>query len=411
MAAAFIWELGELWARQKRNWRTVVTRQIFNRFFNELTLQYANIYITLLGASPVQLGAVNSGWGIAQSLISLPLGMIRDRFNIRKIYLFGVGMLIFVPLLYAIAPSWQLIAIAILLSGLGMMVGSCVLICDLSLPPRDRATGKALCEGTGALPTILAPTMAAVLITLFGGISLGSIRNLYWLQFAARALLFVFVYRKLTDIVRPNNAPKKFDFMKEFGEVFKRGTAVKRWLLFQSTNMFTMTMLATFRYPYIYEVKGASQFIIGGIATAMLITEALFSTVIGRFADKVGRKKAFYILIPFFSVANIALIWAPTPQWLLFAGFLMGFRMIAAFSYGSMTPELVPPDCMGRWRGLIGFCTGIACIPAPIIGGLIWENLGPEWVFIVITAMDLLIRTPLLYMVPETLNYREIGET
>ena len=411
MAAAFVRELGELWARQKRNWRTVVTRQIFNRFFNELTLQYANIYITLLGASPVQLGAVNSGWGIAQSLISLPLGMIRDRFNIRKIYLFGVGMLIFVPLLYAIAPSWQLIAIAILLSGLGMMVGSCVLICDLSLPPRDRATGKALCEGTGALPTILAPTMAAVLITLFGGISLGSIRNLYWLQFAARALLFVFVYRKLTDIVRPNNAPKKFDFIKEFGEVFKRGTAVKRWLLFQSTNMFTMTMLATFRYPYIYEVKGASQFIIGGIATAMLITEALFSTVIGRFADKVGRKKAFYILIPFFSVANIALIWAPTPQWLLFAGFLMGFRMIAAFSYGSMTPELVPPDCMGRWRGLIGFCTGIACIPAPIIGGLIWENLGPEWVFIVITAMDLLIRTPLLYMVPETLNYREIGET
>lgn len=411
MAAAFVRELGEVWARQKRNWRTVVTRQIFNRFFNELTLQYANIYITLLGASPVQLGAVNSGWGIAQSLISLPLGMIRDRFNIRKIYLFGVGMLIFVPLLYAIAPSWQLIAVAILLSGLGMMVGSCVLICDLSLPPRDRATGKALCEGTGALPTILVPTIAAVLITLFGGISLGSIRNLYWLQFGARVLLFVFVYRKLTDIVRPNNAPKKFDFIKEFGEVFKRGTAVKRWLLFQSTNMFTMTMLATFRYPYIYEVKGASQFIIGGIATAMLITEALFSTVIGRFADKVGRKKAFYILIPFFSVANIALIWAPTPQWLLFAGFLMGFRMIAAFSYGSMTPELVPPDCMGRWRGLIGFCTGLACIPAPIIGGLIWENLGPEWVFIVITAMDLLIRTPLLYMVPETLNNREMGET
>ena len=410
MAAAFVRELGELWARQKRNWRTVVTRQIFNRFFNELTLQYANIYITLLGASPVQLGAVNSAWGIAQSLISLPLGLIRDRFNIRKIYLFGVGMLIFVPLLYALAPNWQLIAVAILLSGLGMMVGSCVLICDLSLPPKDRATGKALCEGTGALPTILAPTLAAVLITLFGGISLGSIRNLYWLQFGARALLFFFVYRKLTDIVRSNDIPKKFDFIKEFGEVFKRGTAVKRWLLFQSINMFTMTMLATFRYPYIYEVKGASQFIIGGIATAMLITEAIFSTVVGRFADKVGRKKAFYILIPLFSLANIALIWAPAPEWLLLSGFLMGFRMIAGFSYGSMTPELVPPDCLGRWRGLIGFCTGLACIPAPIIGGLIWENFGPEWVFIVITAMDLLIRTPLLYMVPETLNNRSNSE-
>ena len=168
--------------------------------------------------------------------------------------------------------------------------------------------------------------------------------------------------------------------------------------------MFTMTMLATFRYPYIYDVKGASQYIIGGMATTMLITEAIFSTLIGRFADKVGRKKAFYILIPLFSAANLVMIYAPTPNWLLLAGFLMGFRMIAGFSYGSMTPELVPPECMGRWRGLLGFFSGLACIPAPIIGGLIWENLGPEWIFITITAIDLLIRTPLLYMVPETLK-------
>ena len=404
MVSAFVAELREVWARQKKNWKTVVTRQIFNRFFNELTLQYANIYITLLGASPVQLGAVNSAWGLAQSLISLPLGLIRDRFNLRKIYLIGVGMQIFVPLLYALAPSWQVVSFAILLSGLGMMVGSCVLICDLSLPQRDRATGKALCEGTGATPTILVPTIASILITLFGGISLQSIRSLYWIQFIARVLLFIYVYRNLTDIERPNSIPKKVDIIKEFGEVFEKGTAVKRWILFQSINMFTMTMLATFRYPYVYNVKGASQYIIGGIATTMLITEALFSTVIGRIADKVGRKKAFYILIPLFSAANIMLILAPSPNWLLLSGFLMGFRMIASFSYGSMTPELVPPECMGRWRGIIGLFSGLACIPAPIIGGLIWERLGPEWVFITITAIDILIRTPLLATVPETLN-------
>ena len=136
----------------------------------------------------------------------------------------------------------------------------------------------------------------------------------------------------------------------------------------------------------------------------MLITETIFSTVIGRIADKIGRKKAFYILIPFFSVANLILIWAPSPIWLLVSGFLMGFRMIAAFSYGSMTPELVPPDCLGRWRGLIGFVTGLMSIPAPVIGGFIWERFGPEWVFMLITVLDLLVLTPLLYTVPETLE-------
>jgi len=76
-------DFGLIWRLQRRNWRTVVIRQIFNRFFNELPLQYANIYITFLGASPVQLGAVNSAMGVAQAFISIPLGVIRDRFNIR----------------------------------------------------------------------------------------------------------------------------------------------------------------------------------------------------------------------------------------------------------------------------------------------------------------------------------------
>jgi MFS family permease len=402
MVVGFLKELKEVWSRQNKNWRTVVTRQIFNRFFSELTLQYANIYITLLGASPVQLGAVNSALGVSQSVISIPLGVIRDRFNLRKIFLLGAGLQVFVPVLYALAPSWEIISLAILISGLGMMVGSCVIICDLSLPPRDRATGKALCEGTGALPTVLAPTVAAFLITLFGGISVSSIRNLYWIQFVSRLLLFIYVYRNLGDIYRPES--NNFNRSLGFAEIFEKGIAVKKWLLFQSVNMFTVTMLATFRYPFIFDVKNASQYIIGGIATTMLITEVLFSTVIGRFADRIGRKKAFYILIPIFSIANLVLIWAPNSYWLLFSGFLMGFRTIASFSYGSMTPELVPAEFMGRWRGLIGFFTSLVSIPAPIVGGLIWARFGPEWVFIIVTIIDLLILAPILSTVPETLN-------
>ncbi|MBD3204734.1 MFS transporter [Candidatus Bathyarchaeota archaeon] len=404
MSGGFLAELREVWNRQKKNWRTVVTRQIFNRFFNELTLNYLEIYITLLGAGKVQLGAVKSASGLAQAIISPPLGIIRDRYNIRKIYLIGVGLFTFIPLIFALSPNWYWIAPAIFLSGLAMMIGSCVIICDLSLPSHDRATGKALCEGIGALPTILAPTVAAGLLTLFGGIGIGSIRKLYWIQFFARVVLFFYVYKNLTDIERINTKTDRVNIIRDFQEVFERGTSTVRWLFFQGFNMFTLTMLTTFRYPYVYEVKQGSQFIIGGIGTTMLITETIFSTIIGRIADNIGRKRAFYILMPLMAAANIALILAPSPRWLLVSGFLMGFRMIASFSYGSMTPELVPRDCLGRWRGIVGFVTGLAAIPAPIIGGYIWERFGPEWVFISITLIDLLVRLPLLYSVPETLN-------
>lgn len=404
MAVSFLRELREVWRRQHLNWRTVVTRQVFNRFFRQMTAQYSNIFIRALGASPVELGAVNSASGIGSTLISLPLGYLQDRHSVRKLYLAGVAFLTLVPFLYAIAYRWEFIAVAILVSGLCMRLGSCVVICDLSLPNEDRATGKAMCEGIGALPTLLAPTAAAILVTFFGGLNAEGIRPLYWIQFAAGLLLFLFVYSRLTELERPERESRKFDPIGDFREVFWRGRATKRWLLFLSLNMFSSGIMTPYMYPYANEIKGANQFIIGGIATAMILAEAVFSTPLGRMADRIGRKKLFYLMTPVYCLANIIFILAPSPVWLLLGGLMMGFRMLSAFAYGSMTPELVPRDCIGRWRGLIGLFTGLLSIPAPIIGGLIWENLGPEWVFIVPVFVDLFIRIPLLHTVPETLN-------
>jgi len=309
-----------------------------------------------------------------------------------------------IPFLYAIAHNWQLIILAILIYGLGTRLGSCVIICDLSLPNEDRATGKALCEGIGALPTLFAPTVAAILVTSFGGINVEGIRPLYWLQFIAFVLLLIFVYVKADEINRPEPEFKTINPVADFREVFQRGTAVKRWLLFLSINLFTSSMMTPFQYPFAYEVKGAGPFIIGGFTTATILTEVIFSTPLGRAADKLGRKRLFYILMPLFCLANIIFILSPSEEWLLLSGFLYGFKMVSMFAYGSMTPELVPMDCIGRWRGLIGLFTGLATIPAPIIGGFIWENLGPSWVFIIPTIIDLFVRLPILYTVPETLH-------
>ncbi|MDH5791208.1 MAG: MFS transporter, partial [Candidatus Bathyarchaeota archaeon] len=153
-----------------------------------------------------------------------------------------------------------------------------------------------------------------------------------------------------------------------------------------------------------HEVKGAGPFIIGGITTAMILTEALFAAPLGRVTDRIGRKKIFYMLTPIYCLSYVIYAFAPSPEWLLVAGFLMGFRMLSYVAYGAMTPELVPRDCIGRWRGIMGLCLGLATIPAPIIGGLVWENLGPVWVFIIPIIIDLFVRMPLLSTVPETLN-------
>ncbi|MBA7608472.1 hypothetical protein ES703_15649 [subsurface metagenome] len=407
MVVSFIRELRDVWRRQNLNWRTVVTRQVFNRFFNQLTMQYNNIFIRGLGASALELGAVNSASGLGSTLISLPLGYLQDRYSIRKIYLLGVALMTFIPLFYAITYRWEFIVPAILISGLGMRIGSCVVICDLSLPKKDRATGKALCEGIGALPALLSPTIAAILVIWFGGINTEGIRPLYWIQFIARVLLFIYVARKLTEVVRPRLEVKKTNPLEDFREVFRQGTATKRWLLFLSLNMFTGSMLAPFRYPFAHEMKEAGPFIMGGITTAMILAEALFAAPIGRLSDRIGRKKIYYMLTPIYCFAYLLFSFAPSPEWLIIAGFLMGFRMVTAVAGGAMTPELVPREFMGRWRGIIGLCTGLITIPAPIIGGLVWKHLSPEWVFIIPVFIDIFIRLPILSTIPETLNNKK----
>jgi hypothetical protein len=56
--------------------------------------------------------------------------------------------------------------------------------------------------------------------------------------------------------------------------------------------------------------------------------------------------------------------------------------------------------CGQRYIVLVGICTKLFLTWR----GLIWEHLGPEWVFIVPVFTDLFLLKPILFTVPETLN-------
>ena len=65
--------------RQKPNYRVTVTRAALSSFLAGLTAQYNSIYAVVLGASPVQLDALNSTKGGASAIMSLPTGWLVDR--------------------------------------------------------------------------------------------------------------------------------------------------------------------------------------------------------------------------------------------------------------------------------------------------------------------------------------------
>ena len=80
------------------------------------------------------------------------------------------------------------------------------------------------------------------------------------------------------------------------------------------------------------------------------------------------------------------------------------FYLISSGMTNAMTIELVPVERMGKWSGLLGLVRGLVTIPAPILGGLIWDHLDPAYVFLIPLVVDLVVKVPLLTTIPETLE-------
>lgn len=163
-------------------------------------------------------------------------------------------------------------------------------------------------------------------------------------------------------------------------------------------------MVFPFSQVFAYKIKGADPFILGAMVTGSALTSIVFAIPLGRLADRVGRKRILYLTMPLFWVSNLMLVWATTPAFLLIAGILQGFYYIGSPIAAAMERELVPPEQMGRWLGIVRFSRMLLNALIAVISGLIWDRIGPQYVFLGFIALDLVLRAPLLIRMPETLR-------
>ena len=158
--------------RQHRDWMITVIRTSLDRLAYQMVFPYLSIYIVALGATVTQLGIINSLGMIAAAIFGPLTGWFIDRTGPKKIYLFGIGLLIISYLTYAIAQSWPITIIAMVAYWLGFSVSihSCATVCGNCLANEDRATGMTICETVAAgLLGMAGPMLGAWLVTLFGG--------------------------------------------------------------------------------------------------------------------------------------------------------------------------------------------------------------------------------------------------
>jgi MFS family permease len=407
MAVAITRALGFV-KRQKRNYRVTVTRAALSSFLAGLTFQYDSIYTVGLGADKVRLGGIGSIGAAIGSLIAAPVGWLVDRYGLKRFYVLGIGLMAGAMLVYAMAPDWRAIILAMILLSISMrLTGTgCGVLCADSLKNKDRSTGQNLCNTISRSLALLSPLIGARLITAFGGMNVEGIRPLYYIQFVGYGLIFLFVAAQLSEPERMKSAEEAADssVIHDFRRLFKQRTALKRWIAVASLSRVPMVMIPLFLPVFAHEVKGADAYTLAGMTMAGTVTYLLFGIPMGRLADRIGRKKVIYLATPLWYASTLLLVLSPNAATLILAGAFWSFYSITSIVTSSMTMELVPVGQMGRWSGLLGLFAGLVTVPAPLIGGLIWKGLGPAYVFLIPVALDLLVKIPLLTTIPETLH-------
>jgi MFS family permease len=262
-----------------------------------------------------------------------------------------------------------------------------------------------ICETLAAgLLGIVGSMLGALLVTTFGGVSVRGIRPLFFVALAGTIVTFLFIYFQLSNHSWVKRSEFRPSFFKDITQVLKQGHHLKRWLVIVSVGSLPLGMVFPFSQVFAHEVKGADPYVLGFMVTGCALTSLLLGIPMGRLADKIGRKSVLYFTLPLFWFSNIMLIWAPGPGFLIVAGILQGFYYICATVAGAISFELVPPDQMGRWIGLMRLCRMLLGSGTAFIAGIIWDTLGPQYVFLTVMALDIVIRLPLLIGMPETLH-------
>ncbi|RZQ62761.1 DHA2 family efflux MFS transporter permease subunit [Amycolatopsis suaedae] len=138
------------------------------------------------------------------------------------------------------------------------------------------------------------------------------------------------------------------------------------------------------------------------VTSVYLLTYAVPMLLTGRLGDRFGPKRVFLAGLAVFTLASL---------WCGLAGSieqLIAARAVQGLGAALMTPQtlafithLFPPDRRGQAMGAWGGVAGLATITGPLLGGVLVDHLGWEWIFFVNVPIGVLAVALTLWLVPD----------
>ena len=402
------------WKAQKSPWKVTVTRVSLERLGYKMILPYLSLYVVLMGATKTQLGLVTSLGLVVAGCMGPFLGQHIDRHGPKKMYIFGILVLIAGYIAFAQAPVWQIAALGMFLHQMGQTLSgqSCSNICGNCLANCDRAKGMLVCETFAAgVLGMIGPMISAWVLLRFVKVvgtptDAEQIRPLFYITlFFTVVSLFIIVF-KLDVKTWGTRQKKRPNIFKDGLAILKAERNCIKWLGAAAVGKLPTALVIPYLQLYAAEVKGASTATLAAMTTAAALTSVLCGYFAGVLSDRLGRKKVLFTVVSLYAIGLLLLITCNSPLILILVGALTGFQEIGATISASIQHELVPNRVRGRWSGVNSFTCSMVSAGMAAISGIIYEGLGPHWVFLIYIGLELLIRLPLMCSIPETLHHK-----
>lgn len=144
-----------------------------------------------------------------------------------------------------------------------------------------------------------------------------------------------------------------------------------------------MTIVAVAQ-PQIMESLGTDVNGVVWVTSAYLLTYAVPLLVTGRLGDKFGPKRVYQAGLLVFTLASL---WCGLSGSI---GELIAARALQGLGASLITPQtmalitrIFPPEKRGTAMGVWGTVAGVATLVGPLLGGVLTDGLGWEWIFFV----------------------------
>ena len=143
------------------------------------------------------------------------------------------------------------------------------------------------------------------------------------------------------------------------------------------------------------------------VTSGYLLAFAVPLLVAGRLGDRIGRKTMFVSGLAIFTAASL---------WCALSGsaeMLIAARVVQGLGAAALTPQtmafitsLFPPEKRGAPLGIWGGVAGLATIAGPLLGGVLVDNFGWQWIFMVNVPIGVLGLIASLILLPGKLPSR-----